>query len=317
MAKTYDVITMGSNVIDTFIYTGIGEKEGAICFPAGTKIQINEIYFSVGGGGMNSAVCLSKLGLKTGYLGKIGVGYNSEVVFGQLKKNKIDFLGVRGKGHTGYSAILESDKKHRTVLTYKGESDNLEFSEINLKRLNAKWLYFTSMSDKSFESQKKIAEYAKKRGIKLAYNPSSYQTKKGAEYLSEILKNTCLLCLNKEEAEMLAGKDIYKLNRLGPSIVCITDGENEGCVYDGEYLYRFWPNKINVKEPTGAGDAFGSSFVAGLIKFNEVEIALKMALANSEHVIQELGAENGLLNWEKIKKIIKKNKFKIKKEALK
>jgi len=317
MGKIYDIITMGSNVIDNFIYTDIKEKNEMICFPIGTKIEIKDVVFSTGGGGMNSAMCFSNLGLKTGYLGKLGSGYNSDVVLSRLRKNKIDFLGTKGKGHTGYSVILDSLKRNRTVLTYKGESDNLKLSEINLSKLKTRWFYFSSMSNDSFESQKKIAEIAGNRGIKIAYNPSSYQARKGVDYIKTILKRTFVLCLNNEEARMLVKENLHKnLLKLGPQIVCITDGDKEGSVYDGEYLYRYWPNKVKLREATGAGDAFGSSFVAGLIKFNDIEVALKMAIANSESVIQQIGAQNGLLNWREIDKIIKSKKFKIKKEAL-
>lgn len=318
MSKQYDVISMGSSVIDNFLYTGIGEKKGLICFPIGTKIQIKKIEFSVGGGGANTSTCFSHLGLKTGYLGKVGKGSNSEIILKKLRENKVDFLGVQGKEHAGYSVILEGDKKHRTILTYKGASDGLKFSEIDFGRLKTKWFYFTSMADESFKSQKKIAEFAKKRGIKLAYNPSSYQTKFGAEYLHSILKNTDVLTLNKEEAQMLVKKgSLFKgLIKLGPKIVCITDGENEGGVYDGEFLYRFRPNKVKVKEMTGAGDSFGSSFIAGLIKSEDVENALKIAMVNAESVIQKHGGQSGLLGWKEMERIIKVKKFRIRKEVL-
>ena len=256
--------------------------------------------------------------MKAGYLGKIGRGSNSEIILKKLRENGVDFLGVRGKEHAGYSAILEGDKKHRTILTYKGASDNLKISEIELGRLKTKWFYFTSMADESFKSQKKIAEFARKRGIRVAYNPSSYQTKFGAEYLRPILKNTDVLTLNKEEAQMLvkSGNLFKGLRKLGPEIVCITDGEGEGGVYDGEFLYRFWPNKVKVKEMTGAGDAFGSSFIAGLIKLGDAERALKMAMANAELVIQKHGGQSGLLEWEEMEKIIKAKRFRIKREEL-
>lgn len=314
----YDVITMGSALVDAFLDTGAKEKNKLISFPIGTKIRIENIVFSVGGGGTNTAASFSRLGLKTGFLGKTGEGYNAKIILRELKRNKVDFLGVQGKEHTGYSIILEGDRKHRAILTFKGASDNLRISEINLSKLNTKWLYFTSMGEESFKSQKKLAQYAKEHNIKLAYNPSSYHTVHGADYLKPILKNATVLTLNKEEASMLTNsKSLFKgLKELGPQIVCITDGENEGGVYDGNYLYRFFPSKVKAKECTGAGDAFGSSFVAGLVKLNDIEKAIKMGMANAESVIKQRGAQIGLLSWDKIEKIIKKNKFNIKKQII-
>lgn len=314
----YDIISMGSGVVDAFLDTGAKERNKAISFPAGTKILIKNLVFNVGGGGANTSVSFSRLGLKAGFLGKIGSGYNGDIILRGLKNNNVDFLGVRGKEHTGYSVILEGDRKHRVILTYKGASDNLRFEEIELKRLNTKWFYFTSMGEESFRSQKKLAEFAHKNRIKIAYNPSSYHTIHGADYLKVILKHTNVLSMNREEAGMLVKNgDLYKgLLRLGPLIVSITNGENEGGIYDGNFLYRYWPKKVKVKEATGAGDAFSSTFVAGLIKLDNIEEALKFAMTNAESVVQKRGAQLGLLSWNELERIVKHKRFKIKKEAL-
>lgn len=316
--KKYEVISVGSGLVDAFLNAGFKEKNGIMYFPSGTKILISDIKFSVGGGGINSAMCLSHLGLKAGFLGKIGSGYNSSIILRELKKNNVDFLGVRAKEHTGYSIILESEKKNRTILTFKSASDDLRFSEINLKNLETKWFYFTSLGGESFETQKKIAAFAGESGIKLAYNPSSYHTKNGAVYLRDILKNTNILSLNKEEARMLVKSgDLYRgLKKLGPEIVCVTDGEKEGGVYDGEFLYRYFPNKVKVIEATGAGDVFGSSFVTGLEKLGNIEEAIKVAICHAENVISKSDGVGRFLSWKQIEKIIKNKKFKVKKENL-
>ena len=66
--KEYDVITVGSNTIDTFIYTDrveslsmktVTSESRFICYPLGSKLRINELEFYTGGGGTNTAVCLS------------------------------------------------------------------------------------------------------------------------------------------------------------------------------------------------------------------------------------------------------------------
>ena len=314
----YDVISMGSAVVDAFVYPHFKEINNKIQLVVGEKIRLENINFTVGGGGTNSATCLSKLGFKVGLLTKLGLGYNAKIILRELEKNKIDFLGKQGKEHTGYSIILGTDKGNRTILTFKGTSDDLKFSEIMLKKLNTKWFYFTSMGGESFKSQKKIVAFARKKGIKIGYNPSSFHTSRGPEYLKEKFNHTDFLSLNKEEAGMLAKNgNVFKwLHKLGPKIVCITDGPNKGYVYDGSFLYTYTPNKIKVVDPTGAGDAFGSSFVAGLHRFGDVEDAIKVALANSESLIQKPGAHNGLLNWNEIMNVLKRKRFKIEKKMI-
>ena len=307
-------------LVDAFVKTKVKEKKNKIMIPVGGKMPV-DIGFSSGGGGTNTAASISNLGLKTGFIGKIGKGHNSEIVMRELKKHKVDFLGVRSSEHTGYSIILETEKGRRTILTFKSVSNNLKISEINLKKVNTSWMHFTSMSGESFKSQKKLIDFLLKKKIKISFNPGMSQIKKNDSGFNNMIKNTYFLSMNLEEATALVGKfsfrDLFKkLKALGPKIICITNGKKGGGIYDGNFLYQYKPHKIKVAECTGAGDTFVSSILVGLIKFKDVETAIKLAISNSESVIQERGAKNGLLKMKDAKKLIKKNRFNIEKSVL-
>ncbi|MEM3113068.1 MAG: carbohydrate kinase family protein [Candidatus Pacearchaeota archaeon] len=311
--KKYDVITFGSGLVDAFIYTGVKEKNGRISFPSGTKIRVHEIDFGIGGGGINTAIAFADLGLKTGFLGKIGSGNNADIILRELKNNKIDFLGVKSHIHTGYSIVLESDKKNRTILTFKGASDTLDYREIDLKKINTRWIHFTSMGDGSFETQKKLIDYAIRKKIKISFNPSSYQTSKGVQHIKKFIENSYFLSMNKEEASMLIkrGDPFKELYKLGAKIVCITNGEKEGGVYDGEFLYRYFPNKGKIGGVTGAGDVFASSFVAGILRTQNIEKALRLAMANAALKISKTRGKYELMNWSEAQKAMNSKKYKI------
>lgn len=309
-----DVVTVGSCVRDVFVDTGVAEKERKICYPVGSKILIKKLIFSTGGGGANTAVSLSRLGLRAGYLGKVGDDENGNAILALLKKEKVKFLGVRGKEKSGYSVILDSTKHNRTILTYKGANDNLKFSEVKKGKLKTRWFYFSSMMQDSFKTQEKLAKFAKRNNIRVAYNPSSYLTKKGSRFLKNILSRTYILILNREEARMLVPKgNLFKgLCKLGPKVACVTNGKKEMHVYDGKYLYKGKPHNIGAKERTGAGDAFASSFLAGFIKRNDIEFAMQLGVANAESVIGYYGSMNKLLSWKEAVKVINKKPIKVK-----
>ncbi|MFC2135770.1 carbohydrate kinase family protein [Bacteroidota bacterium] len=324
----YDVITVGSNTLDVFAKTDselieIKSKnsvEELIAYPLGTKILISELDFMIGGGGTNTGVAFARLGLQTGYLGKIGRDENGLKIFKLLKKEKVDFLGTLGD-ISGYSVILDSIEDDRTILTYKGCNDNLSFREINLPKLKTKWFYFASMMGKSFETIKKIAEYAGKKKIKIAFNASSYLAEKGFSKLKKILENTNVLVLNKEEAELIGGKGEVKdlLQRLklpNMELVVLTNGSKGAYCYDGKKTYFIKPGKVKIKETTGAGDAFASTFVAGIIMNKKIEDCLRMAAINAESVIQDYGAKNILLSKNALMKKLKQDKRPIKKSKV-
>src|SRR3989344_3623086 len=139
--KKYSIITVGSAVVDAFLDTDTHETHGKICYPAGEKILIKHLDFFTGGGGTNTAASFSRMGLKTGFLGSIGKGYNAEIILRELKKMKIDFLGTQENGEAGYSVILDSREKERTILTYKGVNDFLKFSKMPKNIFNTEWIY--------------------------------------------------------------------------------------------------------------------------------------------------------------------------------
>ncbi|MCH8329425.1 MAG: carbohydrate kinase family protein [Nanoarchaeota archaeon] len=320
----YDIITVGSATVDVFARTELCEmlhdknNKECIAYPLGSKLLIERLNITVGGGGTNTAVALVRLGHKVAFLGKIGLGHNSERVIKKLKKEKVDTsLIARSKNErTGFSIILDSKNHDRTVLAFKGSNNNLKPSEVNFKKLKTKWFYFSSMMETSFKTLNKIADYANKNNIKIAFNISSYLARKGKSYLKNILKKTNILILNKEEACILAGKDkiknlLKKLSKLGPEIVAITDGKNGIYVYENNQIYYGKPHNIKIVETTGAGDAFASSFLSGIIKKNNIEFAIKLGMTNAESVIQHHGAKEKLLTYNEALKIMKKKPIRV------
>ena len=302
----YDIVTFGSAVIDTFIHTDVAESNNFMHYPIGAKILIKELRFDVGGGGTNTAVAFSRLGLKTGCICKIGDDSNGKKILECLKKEKVDFIGkVDKKIMSGYSAILDSRGGERTILTYKGANNDIELKEIP-KNLTTKWLYYSALLEKSFDTQKKLAHLMHKKGTKIAFNPSSYIINN--EDIEGLLKICEVLVLNKEEGEMLCkrynsrGELMEALQSLGPKIVVVTDKDNPTLAYDGNKKYSILPHKnIKVVERTGAGDAFASGFVSGLVAGWDIQRSLELGLKESESVIQYFGAKNILLTM-KIKK---------------
>ncbi|MFH1376606.1 MAG: carbohydrate kinase family protein [Candidatus Woesearchaeota archaeon] len=313
-----DVITIGSALVDIFIDTDRPESGNKICYPIGGKFLVKDLKFSTGGGGLNSAVALSKLGVRTGFLGGIGNDKNGEIILKELRKNKVKFIGTISKKSTGFSVILDTREKHRTILTNKGASDHLNFNKLKLRKLKTKWFRFSSMEKESHNTEIKLANFAKKNKIKICFAPSMYQLIKGIKPVKNILKKTDLLILNKEEASMLVKKgDILKgLHKLGPKIVCITDGEKEVIVSDKKYKYGAKPQKVKATEKTGAGDAFSSAFLAGLIKKNDIGVAIKAGILNAQSTIQKFGSKNGLLTRLEILKKLTLTSIKIKKETI-
>ena len=96
------------------------------------------------------------------------------------------------------------------------------------------------------------------------------------------------------------------LRALGPKIVCITDGPQGAYMSapEGNYFMPPYPDPKPPVNRTGAGDAFAATFVSYLARgFSSLE-ALRRAPINSAFVVQEIGAQKGLLTRERLEEYL-------------
>lgn len=287
-------------------------KQELLAYPSGEKILVNNLHQEIGGGGTNTAVGFSRMGFKTGFFGALARDRNSEIILENLSAEKVDFLGVRKSGGTNVSVVLDSQYDDRTILVFKDVSEKLEKKDI--KKLDARWLYCTTMQGKSFSVLEKIVSVAKKQGVKVVFNSSSYLTKQGLKTCLPIFKHTDILILNRDEAKALfEGKndidELLKKLRKHVKMPIITDGKNGAYVLVDKTIISAKPKKnLKIKETTGAGDAFSTGFISGMMMQLKIDDCLKLGMLNSESVIQKLGAKNDLLTKNRAFELLKKDK---------
>lgn len=327
-----DVITFGSATRDLFIkskdfktlksnkfITGEG-----LCFSLGSKIQIDDLFFATGGGGTNAAATFAKQGFRTAYVGRAANDPGGNAIKQELKELGIkDFISIDKDKKTAYSIIL-TEKKGRTILVYHGAPHELKKEDIPFNKLKAKWFYIAGLSGKSAKTLAPIVNFAEKNKIKIALDPGRSQISLGWKRNKNILSKLDVLKLNQEEAALLTGLPYYKekqifkkLDEIIPGIVAITKGPRGVVASDGKYIYSagVFKEKKYI-DRTGAGDAFGSGFVAGLMRTNKVEEAIRLGSANGTSIVEYMGAKNGILSKSQYRKEKRWKEIKIIKQKL-
>ncbi len=341
--KKYDFITIGSATLDNFIESdqayiinasSIEKQTEFMCFPYGSKIEIDHFSRNTGGGGVNSAINFAHLGFKTTTMVKLGEKDEiKDVVKKRLEKSGVDTTNIiPSETHlTGFSVILVSFQGDRTVLAHRGANAHIETKDIDFESIKkAKWLYVAPLAGKSNRVLDDIAAFAQNNDTNLAINAGTTAIKKGDGYFSKILETAEILVLNKEEAQMLTKINVRpdtknekfskekihpdikvmlkKLRLNNEAIVIITDGKEGAFGYDGKKFYLCPEFPAKVLSTLGAGDAFASTFTATIEKFNwDVERALKYASVNAASVVEYFGAQEGFLTFEEIEERLKKH----------
>jgi sugar/nucleoside kinase (ribokinase family) len=157
----------------------------------------------------------------------------------------------------------------------------------------------------------KIIGHAVENNIKIALNPGNRELKQ-KKLLIPLLKYVDFLLFNRTEAESItdisADKPGFwnKINSFGAKIVAVTNGREGAHVFDG--INQHYSPIINIKpiDETGAGDSFGSAFVAALFHQKTPKDALLWGINNSASVVSYLGAKPGLLTLQQINHKVKK-----------
>jgi ribokinase len=324
----FDVLTIGSATQDVFVRSNALEEHHddaapdgiAACFLMGSKMAADELTFSTGGGATNAATTFSRWGLKTSCLTRIGKDPSGAGILSDLKAEKIDthFVQTDTKLKTAYSIILLSGTGHRAIITHRGASQALDrkafpwqhWSKKIVKTRIAKWIYLTSLGG-DMKALADIFEHAARTKTRIAWNPGNKELEKGLKQLRRFIVQTDILSLNEEEAEKLGG--IKALGDLPRSAFLLTQGGKGATVRSGGKTFFAPALKAKRLNTTGAGDAFGSGFVASWMRKEDPQTALADAMLNATGVITHMGAHAGILKHrpttkERAKVLIKKTR---------
>ncbi len=299
-----DFVVIGSNTIDTEVSVPNNFSE----FHLGDKIKLKEDFkTSVGGGGVNVSICLSRLGARVGYLGKLSYE-NLEFIKDFLDKNKINLIENKlSKRPVAKSIILDTLDNDRIIFTYKGQNDFLEEKDINYDLFKSNNFYFNSLGGDSFNTVISMMKKIKRKNSNsnICYNPSLYLIKNKKKELRILLKYVDILILNYEEIEELVGEGsisdcLIRGYKLGPKLVIITDGKNGAFAFDGNKEYHQKAFHSKVVDTTGAGDSFAGTFFYFYSKGFGIKKSLKYAAMNSASVVGFKGTTKGLKFYDEL-----------------
>lgn len=312
-----DFLAIGDTVIDAFIklkdaeeLSNKGTRE--LCVRFGDKVEYESVtVVPAVGNSPNAAVSASRLGLKTALVTNTGDDEHGQDCIKALQNNgiSINYVTLEKDKKTNYHYVLWFDVD-RTILI-KHEKFTYKFPNIK----NVSWMYLSSLAENSLDYHKEIGEYLKTNpDVKLAFQPGTFQMKFGTEELKDIYARTEIFFCNLEEAQRILkndSKDPLVLSKgimaLGPKIVSISDGPNGAYLYHNGELWKtpMYPDIAPPLERTGAGDAFSSTFTAGLALGLDPLTAFSWGPINSMAVVQEIGAQKGLLTREKLEEYLK------------
>jgi sugar/nucleoside kinase (ribokinase family) len=255
-----------------------------------------------GGSVANTIAGIGSLGLRTGFIGKVGNDELGTFYRSTMEENGTDFVNElfdQSDLPTSRSMIFVSDDGERSMNTYLGISAELGPEDVNLEvASNAEIVFLEGYlfdKDKGKDAFVKLAKECRSAGglSGIAISDPFCVERHRPDFLSLIKNELDYVIGNKEEIMALFQTDNFenalsKAADISQLVVCTRSSEGVTAIQDGN-LVDFKVKPITPVDATGAGDQFAAGFLYGLAMNSELEVACSMGCICAEEVISHVG----------------------------
>lgn len=265
----FDIAAVGESLIDLLVE----EKNGRIIMEG-----------NAGGAVLNALAAATKYGARTVFIGKLSFDKAGEYLKKVIENCGIDCSGIVTDSYPTTLAVVSlSDNGDRSFSFYRKETSDvmLDIGEIDTALIDcAAIFHFGSVSltcDPAREATFFAVQHARSAGKLISFDPNLREMlwpnlDMAKEAIQKGVGMTDLLKLSEEEFLFLTGKEFseqaaVELSReRGLKLLAVTlAGKGAAAVYAGK-CYCCLPPMVDVRDTTGAGDAFWGAFLCGVAK---------------------------------------------------
>jgi len=282
MGKEIEIVIIGFASIDIFNLDSCRSSDST-----------NKFLAVPGGSSANVAVGLSKLGVKTCLISKLGQDAFGKVLLKTLKKYGVDTKGIKFTEKARTPLVFISKKDKKKVLFYRNPGSDMKLLKRDIKKScfkNAFLFHFDSvcLTDKpELTAVNQALNYAKENNLIFSfdvnYRKMLWKNKKLAvKRIKEAIRKVDLVKLNTSELFVLfrtkninagSGKILEISNKT--KMVIITDGK-EGSYIRTRKSFKFMRAiDIPVVETTGCGDSFMAAFLSKILEILKMKMRLE------------------------------------------
>ena len=264
---------------------------------AGETLHSTEHKLFFGGKGANQAVTASQLGANVEFIGNVGADDFGEQIKQNLQDKGVKTTAVQEIGLTGQAIIQVADSGENSIVLFPGANflvtreqiyeakDKIEASDVLLLQLEI-----------PIPVVEVAAEIASQKGVHIILNPAPAQ-----QINDKLLSKISILTPNETELAILTGlktnteEDLFQacslLIQKGVGAVVVTLGE-KGSYYMNISEHGYvQANQVEVKDTTGAGDAFNGALAVGLRQGNSLRESILYSSKVAGFVVTQMGAQ--------------------------
>ena len=296
--KPFDVVGMGLNSVDFLCL--VPE------FPTpNSKMQMRQFSKQGGGQVATAMVALSRWGVKTKYVGKVGNDELGQFSLHSIRQKGVDISSVMTEPHaTNQFAmiIVDGSTGERTILWSR--DDRLMYREGELRKDEVSFGKILHLDGHDIHAALQCTRWAKQEGITTVIDLDKVEP-----LTSELIKRIDFVITSARFPALYTGisdreKALIELQKHTPGFLCATLGhEGAMALVEGKVTY-VEGLKVKTVDTTGAGDVFHGGFIYGLLQNWELEEILRFANAASALKCQDLGGRKGIPALEEVKRFL-------------
>jgi sulfofructose kinase len=286
--KPFDVVGMGLNSIDHLCLVPQ--------YPvSNSKVKIERFSKQGGGQVATAMVALSRWGIKTKYLGKVGDDDLGRLSLDMVRREGIDVssVTVEPQASSQFAFIMvEASSGERTILWHR--DDRLMYREGELRKTDVCAGKMLHLDGHDIRAAIQCARWAKEAGV-----PTVLDIDKVEPLTPELIRNIDFLVTGSRFPSLFTGvsdreKAFIELQKHTSGFLCTTLGSEGAMALVEGGIVHVKGFDIKAVDTTGAGDVFHAGFLYGLLQNWEVSEILRFANAVAALKCRDLGGRRGI-----------------------
>jgi len=263
-----------------------------------------------GGSASNTINGLANMGIKCGYIGKIGDDDLGKLFSDDLKKKNIEDHLLKSSADSGRAITFISKDAERTFATYLGAAVELSADDLTPEMFEGyDFLHIEGYLVFNEALIAKALKLAKDKGMRISIDMASYNVVEAKyTFLKESIKDYVdIVFANEEESKALTNKAPEEaLEEIANDceIAVVKIGKNGSLIKSNGQVFKVDAINATSKDTTGAGDLYAAGFIYGLSKGLTLEQCGKIGAILGGNVIEVIGAKMDDERWSKVKKMI-------------
>ncbi len=276
--------------------------------PEDTKQEILE-WTECGGGPVATAlVSLSRLGVKTRFMGRVSNDRSGRLIRAGLRHEGVDTRGLKtlkgGKSQTAFIVVSQKTGGKRTIFWQRPTVAPLGPDEISAAKIKTSDMLLLDGLMK--EASIRAACTAKEAGVPVVFDAGTVR-----DGTLELLGLSDYIVASEKFARSFAGgpkKALKKFRSFNPKAATVTLGAKGSVTSAGGGTFATPAFKVAAVDTTGAGDVFHGGYIYGLISGFDIRRTVEFASAFAALKCLKPGGRDGIPTLGETLKLMKDGK---------